>query len=80
MDGGRNLTCFAGAPFSHTVHFYERVFVVAEVDDTYVYHIHVGKYNSIPLRYTVLLNLSFVIMSRDHASNRLSLRFPSRES
>ena len=41
-DGFANLTCRHGAPFSNVVHYYRRVFVVAEVDDSYVYHIHVG--------------------------------------
>jgi hypothetical protein len=31
-----------GAPFSEEIDYHEKVFVVAEVDDTYVYHIHLG--------------------------------------
>ena len=32
--------CTDGAPWTSDVHFYEKVFVVAEVDDTYLYHVH----------------------------------------
>ena len=34
--------CNAGAPFDNLVHHVNNVFVVAEVDDTYVYHTHLG--------------------------------------
>jgi hypothetical protein len=37
--------CDRGAPWSNDVHQVEKVFVVAEVDDTYIYHIHLGKHN-----------------------------------
>jgi len=33
-------SCLPGAPWSQAVVHHQRVFVVAEVDDTYVYHIH----------------------------------------
>lgn len=36
---GANTTC-TGAPFSNEIRHYDRVFVVAEVDDTYIYHVH----------------------------------------
>jgi hypothetical protein len=36
--------CAAQAPFDSTVYYQDRVFVVAEVDDTYVYHTHLGTY------------------------------------
>lgn len=42
-EGSKNLSCARGAPFSGQIYYYKRVFVVAEVDDSYVYHIHVGK-------------------------------------
>jgi hypothetical protein len=35
-----NGTCQARAPFQSHYHYYDRVFVVAQVDDTFVYHIH----------------------------------------
>jgi len=35
-----SMKCAPGTPFTEHVYFHERVFVVAEVDDTYVYHIH----------------------------------------
>lgn len=34
--------CMKGAPFDTVMYHHKRVFVVAEVDDTYVYHIHLG--------------------------------------
>lgn len=39
---GVNNSC-PNAPFGDIIHHYDRVFVVAEVDDTYIYHIHLGK-------------------------------------
>ena len=41
-QGPTNSTCMKGAPFSEEIDYHEKVFVVAEVDDTYVYHIHLG--------------------------------------
>ena len=38
---GQELFMLPGAPWSTSVERYKRVFVVNEVDDTYVYHIHV---------------------------------------
>ena len=35
--------CANNAPFDNTIYHHKKVFVVAEVDDTYVYHIHLGK-------------------------------------
>ena len=32
--------CSKQAPFDDTIYHHKRVFVVAEVDDTYVYHTH----------------------------------------
>ena len=40
ISAGINTTCQPGAPFSDIIHHYDRVFVVAEVDDTYIYHVH----------------------------------------
>jgi hypothetical protein len=37
-----SLYCSNSTPFSNIVFYQEKVFVVAEVDDTYVYHIHLG--------------------------------------
>lgn len=37
---GSNFTCDKGTPFSNDVVVEDRVFVLGEVDDTYVYHIH----------------------------------------
>jgi hypothetical protein len=36
-------SCRHNTPFGSEVRFVDRIFVVAEVDDTYVYHIHLGK-------------------------------------
>ena len=38
--GGDAFKCKTGAPFSELFVFHKRVFVVAEVDDTYSYHVH----------------------------------------
>lgn len=34
--------CSPKAPFDDTIYHHDRVFIVAEVDDTYVYHTHLG--------------------------------------
>lgn len=34
--------CSDGAPFSSNVTYIKKIFLVAEVDDTYIYHIHLG--------------------------------------
>ena len=39
-DSSASLSCLPGAPWSQAVARHQRVFVVAQVDDTYVYHIH----------------------------------------
>lgn len=39
--GGSAYSCEEGAPWETEVIYHKRVFVVSEVDDTYVYHIHV---------------------------------------
>lgn len=36
----QRLSCRRGAPFSEVVVHVKRLFIVAEVDDTYVYHVH----------------------------------------
>jgi hypothetical protein len=41
VPGALNYSCLPGTPWSRDVVRYKRVFVVNEVDDTYVYHIHV---------------------------------------
>lgn len=41
LASSNNTTCKKDAPWSREVEFHDRVFVVAEVDDTFVYHIHV---------------------------------------
>jgi hypothetical protein len=38
------MQCLSQAPFDSTVYHHDRVFVVAEVDDTYVYHTHLGEH------------------------------------
>ena len=40
-------TCLPGAPYSNEFDYHERVFVVAESDDTYVYHLHLGDLDTI---------------------------------
>lgn len=35
--------CSKEAPFDSVIYHHNRVFVVAEVDDTYVYHVHLGE-------------------------------------
>ena len=40
-SGSTAYTCEEGAPWDTDVVYHRRVFVVSEVDDTYVYHIHV---------------------------------------
>jgi hypothetical protein len=35
--------CVPDAPYGSEVSYHERVFVVAEVDDSYIYHIHMGR-------------------------------------
>jgi hypothetical protein len=44
VPGAVAMQCAAQAPFDSTVYHQDRVFVVAEVDDTYVYHTHLGTY------------------------------------
>lgn len=34
--------CNPGAPFTDIYEHHEKIFVVAESDDTYVYHLHLG--------------------------------------
>ena len=41
--------CLAGTPYSDEYDYHERVFVVAEHDDTYVYHLHLGETDFLPL-------------------------------
>ena len=36
----KNGTCMHGAPFTQEFEYHDKVFVVAEVDDSYVYHLH----------------------------------------
>lgn len=64
-------TCLKGAPFDQVIHHYERVFVVAEVDDTYVYHIHLGDNNKHYLETScidiILLIPIVIIFGRDYA-------------
>ena len=40
LKTGESLPCSNSIGASDRVHYYSRVFVIAEVDDTYVYHIH----------------------------------------
>lgn len=39
----KNITiskCHSKAPFDQMIYYYDKVFVIAQVDDTYIYHIH----------------------------------------
>jgi len=57
--GGGNITCEQGAPFSDNIVYHKRVFVVGEVDDTYVYHIH------LEIMPRLIYHLDFLIANPD---------------
>ena len=40
IKSGFNFSCSKGTPFSNDIVVHDRVFVLGEVDDTYIYHIH----------------------------------------
>eukprot|EP01038_Epipyxis_sp_PR26KG_P010064 gene10064-13524_t len=56
---GTHIVCDRGAPFDTKVYFHEKVFIVAEVDDTYVYHIHL---EIIP---RIILHLDYLLTNSD---------------
>jgi hypothetical protein len=39
-----SFKCKKGAPWSEEVYYTDRLFVIAEVDDTFIYHIHLGEW------------------------------------
>ena len=43
MDNGDIITCKQNNPYSDKVVYHEKIFIASEVDDTHVYHIHLGK-------------------------------------
>lgn len=58
-QAGGNSTCGKNAPFARTYHNYDRIFVVAQVDDTFVYHIHL---EIVP---RILYYLDFLLANQD---------------
>jgi hypothetical protein len=58
-----NLTtvtkCLSKAPFDHNIYHYNRVFVVAQVDDTFIYHIH------IEILPRIIYHLPFLLQNQD---------------
>ena len=49
-------TCIPGAPYSDEFDFHDKVFVVAETDDTHIYHLHLGNEDTYIIFLFVSLN------------------------
>ena len=52
-------TCSPGTPYSDEFDFHDKVFVVAETDDTHVYHLHLGNKDT----YIIFIFVSLSIIS-----------------
>jgi hypothetical protein len=55
----KNSTCFVGTPYASSYENHEKVFVVAEHDDTHVYHIH------LEIMPRIIYHLDFLIANPD---------------
>jgi len=51
--------CLSKAPFDNNIYHYNRVFVVAQVDDTFIYHIH------IEILPRIIYHLPFLLQNQD---------------